>query len=162
MADVRISGGDKWKKHFAKYRKAPELHAGILNGATYQGEYGTKPGQSVAEVAYWNEYGTFRNGKKHIPARPFFRNTIEEKKGEWVQAVASEVKRGQSIENALTSVGDNITADIVDTIRSGVEPPLSEETLARREKLGLTSKTPLMATMTLIKTIDFEIKKGLD
>lgn len=154
MADVRISGGDKWKKHFAKYRKAPELHVGILNGATYQGEYGTKPGQSVAEVAYWQEYGTSK-----IPPRPFFRNTIQEKKDDWVNVVSAEVKRGQSLEQALIAAGETITADITDTIRSGVEPPLSEETLARREKLGLTSKTPLMATMTLIKTIDFEIKK---
>lgn len=154
MADVRISGGDKWKKHFAKYREEPELLAGILNGATYQGEYGTKPGQSVAEVAYWQEYGTSK-----IPPRPFFRNTIQEKKDDWVNVVSAEVKRGQSLEQALIAAGETITADITDTIRSGVEPPLSEETLARREKLGLTSKTPLMATMTLIKTIDFEIKK---
>lgn len=154
MADVKISGGDKWKKHFAKYREEPELHVGILNGATYQGEYGTKPGQSVAEVAYWQEYGT-----RKIPPRPFFRNTIQEKKSEWVKAVESEVKRGQSLEQALIAAGDTITADITDTIKSGVEPPLSRETLERREKLGLTSKTPLMATMTLIKTIDFEIKK---
>lgn len=160
MADVRISGGDKWKKHLEKYREEPELHVGILSGATYQGEGDAgQAGKKVAEVAYWQEYGTFRNGAKHIPPRPFFRNTIEEKKEEWVQAVASEVKRGQSLEQALTAVGDNITADIVDTIKQGIEPALSETTLANRKKKGHTSTTPLMDSMTLIKTIDFEIKK---
>lgn len=155
MANVKISGGDKWKKHLEKYREEPELHVGILSGATYQGEGDeSQAGKKVAEVAYWNEYGT-----QKIPARPFFRNTIEEKKEEWVQAVASEVKRGQSIENALTAVGDNITADIVDTIKQGIEPALSETTLANRKKKGHTSTTPLMDSMTLIKTIDFEVIK---
>ena len=160
MANVTVHGGTEWKKRLEKYRKAPELHVGILNGATYQGEGDAgQAGKKVAEVAYWNEYGTFRNGKKHIPARPFFRNTIEEKKEEWVQAVASEVKRGQSIENALTAVGDNITADIVDTIKQGIEPALSETTLANRKKKGHTSTTPLMDSMTLIKSIEYEVIK---
>lgn len=155
MANVKISGGDKWKKHLEKYREEPELHVGILSGATYQGEGDAgQAGKKVAEVAYWNEYGT-----QKIPARPFFRNTIEEKKEEWVQAVASEVKRGQSIENALTAAGDNITADIADTIKQGIEPALSETTLANRKKKGHTSTTPLMDSMTLIKTIDFEVIK---
>lgn len=155
MANVKISGGDKWKKHLEKYREEPELHVGILSGATYQGEGDAgQAGKKVAEVAYWNEYGT-----QKIPARPFFRNTIEEKKEEWVQAVASEVKRGQSIENALTAAGDNITADIADTIKQGIEPALSETTLANRKKKGHTSTTPLMDSMTLIKTIEYEVIK---
>lgn len=155
MANVKISGGGKWKKHLEKYRKEPELHVGILSGAAYQGEGDAgQAGKKVAEVAYWNEYGT-----QKIPARPFFRNTIEEKKEEWVQAVASEVKRGQSIENALTAAGDNITADIVDTIKQGIEPALSETTLANRKKKGHTSTTPLMDSMTLIKTIEYEVIK---
>lgn len=152
---VSISGGAKWKKALQeKYGKNPELYAGILNGATYSGEYGEEPGQSVAEVAYWQEYGT-----KNIPPRPFFRNTIEDKKNEWVNVVESEVKRGQSLEQALIAAGDGITADIVETIKAGVEPALKPETLAEREKWGLTSKTPLMRSMTLIKAIEFEIKK---
>lgn len=154
MANVKISGGDKWKKHLEKYRKEPELHVGILSGATYQGEYGTKSGQSVAEAAYWQEYGTDK-----IPPRPFFRNTIEDKKNDWVNLVSHELKRGQNFEQAFIAAGDNISADITDTIKKGVNPPLSEETLERRKKLGLTGTTPLMATMTLIKTIDFEVIK---
>ena len=150
-----VSGGDKWKKHMQKkYGESPELRAGILNGATYSGEYGEEPGQSVAEVAYWQEYGT-----KNIPPRPFLRNTIEDKKSEWVGVVESELKRGQTLEQSLIAAGDGITADIVETIKAGVEPELKPETLAEREKWGLTSKTPLMRSMTLIKAIEFEIKK---
>lgn len=152
---VSLSGGEKWKKALLeKYGKNPELHAGVLNGATHSGEYGEEPGQSVAEVAYWQEYGT-----RNIPPRPFFRNTIEEKKNSWVTIVENEVKRGQSLEQALIAAGDGITADIVETIKAGVEPALKPETLAEREKWGLTSKTPLMRSMTLIKAIEFEIKK---
>lgn len=152
---ISLSGGEKWKKALLeKYGKNPELHAGVLNGATYSGEYGEEPGQSVAEVAYWQEYGT-----RNIPPRPFFRNTIEEKKNSWVTIVENEVKRGQSLEQALIAAGDGITADIVETIKAGVEPALKPETLAEREKWGLTSKTPLMRSMTLIKSIEFEIKK---
>ncbi len=160
MPGISISGGDKWKKALEKYAKEPELRVGILDGATYQGEYGTKAGQSVAEVAYWQEYGTHnKEGGEIIPPRPFFRNSIEEKKSAWLELVENEVKRGQSLDDAFFALGETATADITETIKAGVNPPLSDITLERRQLLGLTSTTPLMQTMTLIKALGYEVDK---
>ena len=149
MANVSITGGDKWKKAFEKYQQESELKVGILNGATYQGEGNkSQAGQKVAEVAYWNEYGT-----KNAPARPFFRNSIENKKNEWVQLIESEVKRGQSLEQAFNAVGDNITADIMDTIKQGIDPALSEATLANRFYKGHTVHKWRGACMSFFSSI---------
>lgn len=160
MANVNILGGDLWKKKLEKYTKESELRVGILNGATYQGEYGSKAGQSVAEVAYWQEYGTHnKEGGEAAPPRPFFRNTVAEKKSAWLDMVKNEVKRGQGTENALFALGETATADITETIKQGVNPPLSAVTLEERKRYGLTSTTPLMRTMTLIKALGYEVDK---
>ena len=71
----------------------------------------------------------------------------------------NEVKRGQSLDDAFFALGETATADITETIKAGVNPPLSDITLERRQLLGLTSTTPLMQTMTLIKALGYEVDK---
>ena len=84
---VTIRGGEKI--HAALMRlggNTPGLRGGILEGATYSGEPGTgeKAGQSVATVAFWQEYGTRTN----TPPRPFMRNTVAEKKERWAKILS--------------------------------------------------------------------------
>ena len=64
---------EKIKKKLEKRFNAKlQLEVGFFSTAKYStGEY-------VAQVAYWNEYGTTLS-----PPRPFFRNAIKDKSKEW-------------------------------------------------------------------------------
>jgi len=53
---------------------------------------------SVAQVAFWNEFGT-----SHTKPRPFFRNTISKRSGEWGDTLARYLKGAQF--NAAIALG---------------------------------------------------------
>lgn len=70
------------------YAANKSLKVGILEGAQT-----TSEGPSIAEIAYWNEYGTKSSKKKvHIPARPFFRNAISDNTDTWAESIKSQLK----------------------------------------------------------------------
>ena len=65
-------GGDNLRKFFDEAGKGgvQSLEVGFFATAKYP------DGTPVASVAAWNEFGTKRNGKTHIPERPFFRQAV--------------------------------------------------------------------------------------
>lgn len=161
----------------AKALKGFRIKAGILEGATYP-----DTGQSVAKVAMWQEYGVPSQG---IPPRPFVHSTGAEKSGEWKGRLAKTLPHylaGKiTQDNVKTIVGGQMAADIRETVKSGVNPPLSPVTvmtrhlvksrnrprtfatvLEARERLaqGETppsgDDTPLYDTHILYKAIDYE------
>ena len=74
-----MRGGDKFRQRLAELAKqaaTAKVRVGVIEQANYDGS----DGESVAQVAFWNEYGT-----ANIPPRPFFRNTIAERKTEWAR-----------------------------------------------------------------------------
>lgn len=99
-----------------------KIKAGVLARSTYP-----DTGESVAKVARIQEYGTSR-----IPARPFLRNAVAANEGKWVARFKSDIAkylRGDiSLASAKTLTGDMMVADIKETIREGVNPPISEVT----------------------------------
>ena len=75
-----MRGGDKFRQRLAELAAqatTAKVRVGIIEQANYDGS----DGESVAQVALWNEYGTART-----PARPFFRNTIAERKTDWPES----------------------------------------------------------------------------
>ena len=73
-----MRGGDKFRQRLAELAAqatTAKVRVGIIEQANYEGS----DGESVAQVAFWNEYGTAT-----IPPRPFFRNTIAQHKDEWL------------------------------------------------------------------------------
>ena len=69
----RVSGGKKLARFLRQAKSAKSVRAvevGFFSTAKYP------DGTSVAAVAAWNEFGTERNGRQHVPERPFFRNAI--------------------------------------------------------------------------------------
>ena len=68
---------------------------------------------SVAQVAFWNEYGTI-----HMCARPFMRTTIRVHSGEWGDDLKKYLKESDyDAQVSLTKIGIRIKDQIVNTIQ---------------------------------------------
>jgi hypothetical protein len=124
-----------------------QVKVGFLESSVYP------TGETVAEVAAQNEYG---NPDKHIPARPFLRPTIANKKGEWAGIVNGLIRQGMQtgvIPDVLETVGLAMQGDIVQAIADVQEPPLSSRTLAARRSRGNGSTKPLNDTGYMIASV---------
>lgn len=118
-----------------------KLRVGFINSATYPN------GINVAQVAFNNEYGTDK-----IPPRPFMRNTIADKKKDWIAMVAPLVRRVGS-EKAMLQLGEVIKGDIVFTILNFTNPPNAPVTIQRK---GFDK--PLVDTAQMSRSITYEFK----
>ena len=118
-----MRGGDKFRQRLtelAKQAAMAKVRVGIIEQANYEGS----DGESVAQVAFWNEYGTART-----PARPFFRNTIAERKTEWAKLAGKFMQaNGGDVRQSLSDLGQIAVDDIKETITNGNFAPNSEVT----------------------------------
>ncbi|WP_455027208.1 hypothetical protein [Neisseria elongata] len=118
-----MRGGDKFRQRLAELSAqaaTAKVRVGIIEQANYDGS----DGESVAQVAFWNEYGTART-----PARPFFRNTIAERKTEWARLAGKFMQaNGGDVRQSLSYLGQVAVEDIKQTIINGNFAPNSEVT----------------------------------
>ena len=142
-----MRGGDKFRQRLtelAKQAATAKVRVGIVEQANYEGS----DGESVAQVAFWNEYGTAT-----IPTRPFFRNTIAQHKDEWPkQAAALMEANGGDVRQTLGLMGEGVKGQIVETIQNFHTPPNAAATV---KKKGFDK--PLIDTGTLWRSIDYEV-----
>jgi len=132
MASVKIKGGDKLAKALAnlsrKLSKPGTLRVGFLENSTHY-----KGGQSPAEVATYQEFGT-PNAQFPIPPRPFFRNMIKNNEGTWAATLEKYLREYDGdTEKALKALGLEMEAQLRDSIIDIQAPPLSEVTLILRQ-----------------------------
>lgn len=112
-----------------KLTKEKVLRVGFLETAKYP------DGTNVAQVAFWNEYGT-----KSAPARPFFRTMIAAKSDRWGQALGGALKASDyDVDRAFSLVGTGIKDQLVTSIVSTTSPALSPVTVMLR---GMRSNDP--------------------
>lgn len=141
-----MRGGDKFKaaiKAAVEQVESGKVRVGIIRQATYEN------GKSVAQVAYWNEYGT-----AHIPPRPFFRQTIAKHKNEWpAKAAAIMRQNGGDVPKTLALMGEGIKGQVVETIQNFRDPPNATYTVRKK---GFDK--PLIDTGTLWRSIDYEVE----
>ena len=108
-----MRGGDKFRQRLAELAAqatTAKVRVGIIEQANYEGS----DGESVAQVAFWNEYGTART-----PARPFFRNTIAERKTEWARLAGKFMQaNGGDVRQTLGLMGEGVKGQIVETIQA--------------------------------------------
>lgn len=149
---VEIKGGDKYKKFLAKMAEiAGGVKAGILNNAT------TTDGQSIAEYAVYNEFGTSR-----IPARPFMRTVAKEKPKQWIGEMVRHV-RGKATnpavwKEALGLAGESMKSDIKDSIQNGSWTPNAPATVAAKARKGKVEPDhPLIDTGQMIAAVSYEV-----
>ena len=142
-----MRGGDKFRQRLAELAAqatTAKVRVGIIEQANYDGS----DGESVAQVAFWNEYGTAT-----IPPRPFFRNTIAEHKDEWPKQAAEMLEaNGGDVRQALADMGEVVAGQIKMTIQDFREPPNAAATVKQK---GFDK--PLINKGTLWDRIDCEV-----
>lgn len=92
-------------------KKRPKVQA---NRRARMGDFGVTTSLSVAQVAFWNNFGT-----KRARARPFFSNTIDELKPTLGETLATVAKKTgfdtrRTLELMGTGIKDKIVKSIVD------------------------------------------------
>lgn len=111
-------------------------------------------GVPVATKAAANEFGTTR-----IPARPFMRPTVAEKKRAWLDQLASGSKailRGEATpRGVLEGVALRAAGDVAKTIAAVNSPPLSPKTVKRK---GF--EKPLVETRQMIQSVTGVVEKA--
>ena len=143
-----FSGGQALEKLLAeigtKVAKPAVVEVGFLEGATYP------DGTSVPLVATINEFGAPSRGQ---PPRPFFRNMIAAKSGEWGPAIAALAKaNGYDAVKTLGQAGIAIKGQLQASIVALVDPPLAPSTVARKG-----SAKPLIDTGHMLNSIDYRV-----
>lgn len=141
-----MRGGGKFKRMLEQMAERGDLGARVQVGIIEQATY--KDGQSVAQVAAWNEFGT-----THIPSRPFFRQTIAQNKSQWAKHAASVLKAHHyDVPLALGLMGEVVKGQLIDTIQNFNQPPNAASTVAKK---GFNK--PLIDTGTLWRSIDYQV-----
>lgn len=126
MATVGFSGGAKLEAYLAgivkKVAQDKTLRVGFLEIAKYP------DGTNVAQVAFWNEYGT-----KTSPPRPFFRNMIAAKSTKWGDNLGRVLANNDyDVDKAFTIMGIGIKEQLQKSILDTNEPALSPITIMLR------------------------------
>jgi hypothetical protein len=165
MLTASVSGGDKWKAALAKLSNVrPELRVGILEPST------NEEGEKIARYAAYNEYGTPRG----IPPRPFMRNTLAEKKGEWLRIIRSRASANpDDIRGAFELAGEVASKDVMKTIEDGQFEALADSTVEKKRNRGKTHvnkkgakpasnnpEHPLIDTGAMQEAITYEVVNG--
>ncbi|HEC1649045.1 TPA: hypothetical protein R1156_000953 [Yersinia enterocolitica] len=135
----------------SKSMESKQVKVGFVDGSTYP------DGTSVAMVAAINEYG---NPSNNQPPRPFFRNAISEKSGDWAETVSKGIRAGIDTTQVLEVVGAQIKGDIQESIATLMEPKLSDVTLhvrKTRKVLPNQSDKPLVDTKVMIGDVNYEV-----
>ena len=148
---VKIIGGDRLVPYLEgmaeRLSMAKTVDVGFLAGATYP------DGTSVPMVAALNEFGTSK-----APPRPFFRNMISEKQGEWGPASANLLKANDyNTAKTLDQVGAAIAGQLRQAIVSFDGTPLAPSTVKAK---GFA--TPLIDTGVMSDSVDHRVNGGDD
>lgn len=142
-----LSGGDKLEQALADIARRVKgtVNVGFLEGATYPDS-----GLPVAQVAFWNEFGTTK-----IPPRPFFRTMIANQSKGWSVLVGKAAVHykydGQMV---LKLMGEKIAEQLQQSIIGWQEPPNAPYTV---EQKGFNK--PLIHTGHMQNSIGYEVKE---
>ena len=144
-----ISGGEKLEARLRelaqKVSNPGTLRVGFLEGSTYP------DGTPVAMVAAIQDYGA---PSRNIPPRPFFRNMVAEKKGEWPKAIEDLlIANDYDAKKALEITGEAIAGQLKDSILNGSYVPLKPATVKRK---GFDKV--LVDTGHMVNSVAYEVK----
>ena len=131
-----------------KITRGGVLRMGFLEKSTYPAGKKNAAPLHVAQVAFWNEFGTVRS-----PARPSFRTTIRRKSKEWGERVGKAViATNYDGRKALALVGQSMRDDLENEIAQWSSPPNAPSTIARK---GFDK--PLVDSGTMQRAPDYEV-----
>lgn len=153
-----VQGGAALQKHLdqiaGQLGSGAGVRVGFLQDATYPAD-ALKKGAPlpVAQVAFWNEYGTSRS-----PPRPFIRDMIASKSPRWGNALGLNLRAVEyDAQAALSLMGEGIKDQMVKSIVDFRNPPNAPYTIARK---GFDK--PLIHTGVMQRSVDYQVVTGLD
>ena len=123
---------------------ADKTEFGFFQGATYP------TGQSVAEVAAWNEFGT-----DTIPERPFFRNAVDGLTRTLPDLVLREFRNGGfNLDDAsINRISEAAVSAVQVSITELDDPPNAPSTIRRKD-----SSSPLQDKGTLRRSVAYKVR----
>lgn len=154
-----LGPGDKQLKAILAGLKKFTVKVGWFESSKYPN------GTPVAYVATIHEYGHAASG---IPARSYFRPTIQAKQSEWkakMKQAAQAILEGRATtEQVLEQFGGQIVSDVQEAILAVQEPALKEATVRARErkmaKGGITAslRKPLVETAYMVNSLTHTVE----
>lgn len=150
----KIEGTRALQRHLEEIARrigrGAHVRVGFLESATYPAGASGKS-LHVAQVAFWNQYGTTR-----APARPFFTDMIERKSPRWGVSLGNILRKNHyDGEKALALMGEGIKGQLQQSINDWSEPPNSPRTIARK---GFNK--PLIHTAVMLRSVDYQVFSG--
>lgn len=144
-----ISGGAKLEAKLEeiarRLRRGAAVKVGFLENATYP------DGTKVALIAAIQDFGAPSVG---IPPRPFFRNMVADKQGQWPEALVRLLEQTDyDAERALALMGEGIAGQLRQSIVDTNDPPLKPATIARKGH-----DKPLIDSGHMLASVDYEVE----
>ena len=139
-----------------------------------------KGGQTVAQVANWNEFGTKnKKGNKHIPSRPFLRTALKKNRSEIMRLVQNAfLPKNINNSNNLDKIGMIMVQMVKSSIRNGNWVPNAEQTKISKLKYKtkklllktdekskkivqeeMNKNKPLIDRGIMLKSVNYEVRK---
>lgn len=154
---VLVDDTTKWKRLLDTVAGAngAVLDVGIFPGARPPPEATDNPAQAptIAEYAFHNEFGA---PAANIPARPFFRNALDQGQDRWMllaQRIFADAADGRgNLQRGLWDVGREMANAIRRSITALRDPPNAASTIARKG-----SSNPLVDTGAMRNAVHWEL-----
>jgi len=151
----RIIKDSGWSRDLKNLQKGGEVTVGIHESDANRGD-----GPTNALIGFWQEFGTHKNGRRHIPPRSFLQSTASNNEREHRKVLNYAIKKSLggylTLKQAFAILGLKVSSDIKETIRAQIPPPLADSTIRKKK-----SSTPLIDTGQLINSIDYEVSKNV-
>ena len=146
------------RKWDAMLRTLPELQGAEVKVGIQSDAGASEDGTPLASIAFWNEFGTDGGGwGGPIPARPFLRDTSDEKRAEWNRvadrAINAAITGRATLRRGLEILGTLAERDIKAGFTGGGWTPNSPVTVALKG-----SSAPLIETGALRGAIRYEVR----
>lgn len=164
-AKVKVTSkyGGKRIDHLLKMQGTEAVKVGVLKGAgVHPGPRGEKRKAftaTIAEIAWWNEFGT-----STIPERPFLRWTMKENdyyRGHLKKALFKAMTTRKDPVVWLKKVAMTAAKDMRNMIRNGAFEPNAPATIRKKSTKSGRKAKPLIDTGTLRQSIQWEVDRGL-
>ena len=152
MAKGRVLGGRKLDAFLRKAKAARnvrEVQVGFFASSRYP------DGTPVTNVAAFNEFGTERKGRQHVPERPFFRQSIAIAEDELPAVLRRSVDPKTMV--VTRRVAGRLGAAFQGIIQSRIVK-LQEPQNAPSTKLRKGSGNPLLDTGQLLGSVTYRVE----
>lgn len=151
----KIEGGAALMRHLRdigrRLGSGAHVRVGFLESATYPATKEGAQALPVAQVAFWNEFGTIST-----PERPFFRDMIEKKSPRWGVSLGNILRKNNyDAERSLALMGEGIAGQLRQSITNWTSPPNAKRTIQRK---GFNK--PLIDTSLMLRSIDYQVMHG--